>query len=253
MSVNDDAVTQAQDEISKRAAELEYSKEQSASHDVTFTWKAPSKSIKGKEDTEGFVIDAFLVESYSFTNSVTDIPVEEGSTISDHVVEEQDVVSIKAFIGNAEFIVADSIDSISKEPPDRMARVLRSYKELLRLKRTKEVCTVTTGLDVYTDMIITSLNIDRDVETGANLPFSMEFKRIKIVKSETVAINAGAGVPTPGSGGAADQVAGTANMGTASTKEPEVNQYKEAWKREVARGDVTKADYLREWKTEYPN
>jgi hypothetical protein len=227
--------------------------ERDANKEVVFTWKAPTKSIQGKEDSEGFVIDAFLVESYSFTNSVTDIPVEEGSTISDHVVEEQDVVSIKAFIGNAEFIVADSSDSISKEPPDRMARVLKSYKELLRLKRTKEVCTVTTGLDVYTDMIITSLNIDRAVETGANLPFSMEFKRIKIVKSETVAINAGAGAPTPGSGGAADQAAGTANEGTASTKEPEVNQEKEAWKREVARGATTNADYTRRWGTVYPN
>jgi hypothetical protein len=200
-----------------------------SSHDVVFTWKAPEKSIKGKDDTEGFVIDAFMVESYSFTNTVTDIPIEEGSTISDHVVEEQDVVSIQAFIGNAEFIAADSSDSISKDPPDQMARVLKSYKELLRLKRTKEVCTLTTGLDVYTDMIITSFNIDRDVETGANLPFSMEFKRIKIVKSETVAVNAGA--PAPGNGGASDQVAGTTNEGTASTKEPDVNQEKEAWKR----------------------
>jgi hypothetical protein len=251
MSVNDDAVTQAQDEISKRAAELEYSKERSASHDVTFTWKAPKKSIKGKDDSEGFVIDAFMVESYSFTNSVTDIPVEEGSTISDHVVEDQDVVSIQAFIGNAEFVPAAGSDSIPKEAGDRMARIMKSYKELLRLKRTKEVCTLTTGLDVYTDMIITSFNIDRDVETGANLPFSMEFKHIKIVKSETVAINAGA--PAPGSGGAADQAAGTANMGTASTKEPTVNQYKEAWKREVARGGITEAAYLRAWNTEYPN
>jgi hypothetical protein len=59
-----------------------------AGKDVVFTWKAPKKSIKGKDDTEGFVIDAFMVESYSFTNTVTDIPVEEGSTVSDHVVED---------------------------------------------------------------------------------------------------------------------------------------------------------------------
>jgi hypothetical protein len=222
-----------------------------SSHDVVFTWKAPEKSIKGKDDTEGFVIDAFMVESYSFTNTVTDIQVEEGSTISDHVVEGQDVVSIQAFIGNAEFIAADSSDAIPREAGDKMARILKSYKELLRLKRTKEVCTLTTGLDVYEDMIITSFSIDRDVETGANLPFSMEFKRIKIVKSETVAINAG--TPAPGSGGASDQLAGTINEGTVSTKEPEVNQYKEAWKREVARGAISKAYYFREWHTEYPN
>jgi hypothetical protein len=221
-----------------------------AGNDVVFTWKAPSKKIKGKEDSEAFIIDCFMVESYSFTNTVTDIPVEEGSTISDHVVEDQDVVRIQAFIGNAEYVPADSSDAIPKEAPDRMDRVLKSYHELLRLKRTKEVVELTTGLDVYTDMIITSFTIDRDVETGANLPFSMEFKRIKIAKSETVAISAGS-PPPPGSGAGSDQVAGTANEGTASTQKPEVNQNKEAWKRNVKQGKKTREEYFREW-GEYP-
>jgi hypothetical protein len=121
---------------------------------------------------------------------------------------------------------------------------------LLRLKRTKKEVELTTGLGVYTDMIITAFNIDRDVETGANLPFSMEFKKIKIVKSQTVEISA-ASPPPPGSGDGADQAASTTNEGTASTQQPEVNQNKEAWKRNVAQGKKTREEYFREW-GEYP-
>jgi hypothetical protein len=52
MSVNDIAVNQSQEEIKKWAAELEreFVKDRSSSNDVVFTWKAPQKSIKGKED-----------------------------------------------------------------------------------------------------------------------------------------------------------------------------------------------------------
>jgi hypothetical protein len=34
---------------------------------------------------------------------MTNLPVEEGSNISDHVVEEPDTIDIEAFIGAAKF------------------------------------------------------------------------------------------------------------------------------------------------------
>jgi hypothetical protein len=197
------------------------------------------------------VIDAFLAEHYSFSNQVTDIPVEEGSTISDHIVEDQDVISVEAFIGNAAFetVVQDgnSLDSVS--PPEKGARIRQAYQELLRLKRAKEKLDVVMGLDTFTDMVITSLVIDRDVENGADLPFSMEFKRIKIVKSDTTAINGTS--PTA----ASDQVAGTANEGTAATEQPEESQSKEEWRRRVRMEGETRqilADYQRRWGVPYP-
>ena len=41
--------------------------------EITFNYQIPPKSIGG------FAIDAFISERYSFTNSVTDIPMEDGS------------------------------------------------------------------------------------------------------------------------------------------------------------------------------
>ena len=51
---------------------------------LNFTYPIREKSIGG------FVIDAFLVESYNYENRVTNLTVEDGSIISENVVEEPD-------------------------------------------------------------------------------------------------------------------------------------------------------------------
>jgi hypothetical protein len=67
--------------------------------EIAFQYQVPKKMIGT------FVVDAFLAEHYQFSNSVTDIPVEEGSNIADHIIEDQDVISVEAFIGNTAFDV----------------------------------------------------------------------------------------------------------------------------------------------------
>jgi hypothetical protein len=59
---------------------------------LSFTYRKTPKSIGG------FEIDVILSESYGFSNSVTDIPVEDGSNVNDHVVSESPDISIQAFI-----------------------------------------------------------------------------------------------------------------------------------------------------------
>jgi hypothetical protein len=194
---------------------------------VTFSYENADKSIGG------FVIDAALNESYSFTNSVTDIPVEEGVTISDHVVEQQDEVSITAFIGRTAFeVTSPSGLSVSNlRVPSTRNRIVMAHQELLRLKRERQPIALVLGLDVFDNMVITSYNIDRSVENGADLEFSMSFRRIKVIKSETTTINSslawqGDGV---GGSGAGDQVAGTTNAGKGATTAPAENTELRVW------------------------
>ena len=149
---------------------------------INFTYPIGAKSIGG------FEIDAFLVESYNYANHLTNLTVEEGSNISDHVIEEPDTIDIEAFIGQTKFETASppgaDIDLSTVEiPDDPKSRIRQAYHELLRLKRARQPVDVVTGLDTFTDMVITSFNISRDVETGADLTFSMSFQKIKTVKS----------------------------------------------------------------------
>jgi hypothetical protein len=96
-------------------------------------------------------------------------------------------------------------------------------------------------------MVITSFSISRDVETGADLPFSMSFQKIKTVKSEETQISVS---PSGGAGG--DQAAGTANVGNAGTNK--IDSDIEMWRQHYnASGGrhPTREDFFDQW-GEYP-
>lgn len=214
---------------------------------VTFIYNTPQKSIGG------FVIDAFLKENYSFKNKVTDIPIEEGSTISDHVIPEQDKISIEAFIGRTEFAVIDingNADEINF-PPSTQNRIKQNYKELKRLKESRQPLTLSLGLDIYKNMIITDFDIDRDAESGKDLPFSMSFTQVRIVKSETTTIN----ISTKNTQQTNDQITSQVNQGMSGTEKPKDSIAKQEWKRRVEMEgnspDILKL-YEKKWGVPYP-
>jgi hypothetical protein len=212
--------------------------------EIAFQYQVPKKMIGT------FVVDCFIVERYKFSKSVTDIPVEEGSNISDNIVEEPDVIHVEAFIGNTEFaVIVNDGNSISNlQAPDRMARVMQAYQALKKMVKEKKTVDVVLGLETFTGMAITKFDIDRDAETGANLPFTMEFKKLRIVHSDTTTINAS----TAKAGPAGDQTTSTANYGTAGTEQPQNNIAKEEWRFAVRMGSASKEDYQREFGVPYP-
>jgi hypothetical protein len=212
---------------------------------IAFQYEVPKKMIGT------FIVDAFLAEHYQFSNSVTDIPVEEGSNIADHIVEDQDTISVEAFIGNAVFevITVDGNSVSNLEAPDRMARVRQAYQELKKLTKSKKPLNVVLGLETFTGMAITTFAIDREAETGANLPFTMEFKKLKIVHSDTTQINASAKEAGP----SGDQTGATINAGPAGTEQPNNSQTKAEWRFQIEHGGpATPADYQREFGVPYP-
>ena len=213
--------------------------------EIAFQYQIPKKMIGT------FIVDAFIAEHYQFSNSVTDIPVEDGGNISDNIIEDQDVISVEAFIGNTAFevVTIDGNTVSDLEAPDRMARVQQKYQELKKLSKSKQLLDVVLGLETFTDMAITAFNIDRDVETGANLPFTMELKKIKIVKSDTTQINASNSEGGGGEGG------GTVDQGVAGTEQPRDSIAKEEWRFMVRQSGMSRqalADYQRKWGVPYP-
>jgi len=191
-----------------------------------------------------------ISESYSSSNSVTEFPVEDGSSVNDHVVSEANEISIQAFIGRAKFEVWESdIPETAEELPeeDPKARIKQAYYELKRLKEERQPLTIVLGLDVFENMVITSFDIDRNASTGADLPFSMGFKEIRIVRSETVTVNGS----TVGGG---DQFYSTANGGVTGTSgtNPQSNRMKEEWRQSVQSGMATREEYEEKWGVPYP-
>jgi hypothetical protein len=183
---------------------------------ITFTYPLNQKSIGG------FEIDAFVVEKYSFANKVTTQKVEGGASIT-HITEEPDTISIEAFIGNAKFeaYTGEMPDDLSAlEPADPKERIRYAYHELLRMKRERKPVALVTGLDTFTDMIITDFSIDRNAETGADLPFSMTFQNIKMIyEAAAAADTADTPANAAANAAAADTAAATANAGVTGKDE----------------------------------
>jgi hypothetical protein len=210
---------------------------------INITYQRTPKSIGG------FEIDAFISENYSFANRVTEFPVEDGSNYNDHVVSESAEISVQGFISKAKYEVWDgdipeTLDDLPVEDPK--ARIIQSYLELLRLKEERQPLTVILGLGTFPNMVISSFEIDRNVNTGADLPFNMNFKEVRIIKSETTTVNS--------STGGGDQTAGTAEGGTmaASSNNPQSNRMKEEWRQAVQSGLATPAEYMEKWGVPYP-
>lgn len=167
------------------------------------------KQAKGKIGE--LTIDATLSENHDFNNSVSQYPVEDGSSLSDNIRVNPDELTITGIISNT------PVDNISS-PSGALGAVAQGvfntvkgtpYKNegrsqvpnnlevalttLLRIsgrtvnggRTTPEIITVVTGLRVYTSAALSNLVFTRDPRTGSSLRFTGKFTIIKKVASET--------------------------------------------------------------------
>lgn len=118
------------------------------------------------------IIDAFLAEDHTRRSSTTSYPVEDGADISDHIRNEPLEINIRGMI----------------EAVDDGTNIIESFKSLNYLMDSKTLFSVITGLKVYENMHMNSLNINRTALNGGSLPFSARFSQVTKVQSQAVAI-----------------------------------------------------------------
>lgn len=117
-------------------------------------------------------IDVFSTEDHSRNSSITSYPVEDGSEITDHIRNEPTSLNVTGII--------ESIGDGSN--------ILDVFNQLNELIDSKETFSVITGLKVYENMFMSSLNISRNALNGGSLPISAKFTQIKKVQSQSVVI-----------------------------------------------------------------
>ena len=104
-------------------------------------------------------IDCVLSEDHSSEIEVTEIPIETGARITDHAYVLPKRVTLE---------VAD-------------VNAAATYNALVRLQESRAPFTVVTGLFVYTNMLIRSLNATRDKFTSKILQCTADLQEIIIV------------------------------------------------------------------------
>lgn len=134
-------------------------------------------------------------ELHERTSTVTEHPIEDGSTISDHVIVNPERVRLTGFVTDA-----------GTRDPERGA-TQAAFDSLDRASTEGQIVQVITGRKTYNDMILVSADLPR--ERPDSMQFSLEFMQLRLVTPEVVE-----GVLS------ADQV----DQGDADTLQPEIDE-----------------------------
>jgi hypothetical protein len=134
-------------------------------------------------------LDATMDESHEWTAEATSNPVEEGSPVTDHIIEQPDKLKLRG-------VVTDAPTVLSNTAADLIGSLVGSRSqdafELLRaIIKQREPVTVYTKHRIYPDMVLTSLNIPRTPTDGEAIEFTAEFIHLRKVATQIVDVPPG--------------------------------------------------------------
>lgn len=123
-----------------------------------------------------FFTDVTTNQSHDLKWVMTKSPIENGSTITDHVRKVPDVLSITGIISDTPLF-----------PPSPIVanRAQREFQKLLSFAEAREPVFVATSLKIYPNMIITSIGASRDADSGGAIPVSIMMEEIQISSART--------------------------------------------------------------------
>lgn len=120
----------------------------------------------------GLTFTVIVSESEKMTAKITDYPVEDGVTFSDHVILAPREVTVK---------VGQSVDTSETEPRDKL-------DQLRELMSKREPMELYTGKSYYPSMIITSISVNTDSSTETVLLASVTLREVTIAQTEAAAV-----------------------------------------------------------------
>lgn len=132
--------------------------------------------------------DASIREVYTHDADVTDHPVEDGANVSDHVRDLPDEIEISGWVSNHPIIAFGEFgQDFAIAGGDPTVRAEDFYRELRRIKSEGEPVRLVTSLDQFDEMVLKSIRVRRDKETGNIVDATIRLKQIVIATTETIA------------------------------------------------------------------
>lgn len=127
-----------------------------------------------------FVFDATINYSTTWDNEITSHPVESGSNISDHIINQSVIIDFEG-------IITDS--SINKDI-SAIGDSAAANSILYDMWRGRETFDLTVDNRKYSDMTFKSLNIPKDVSLSSTLKVTGQIQQINIVSNATTSVPA---------------------------------------------------------------
>lgn len=136
---------------------------------------------KNKLQIANIEVDVCVSESHETDCDITENPVESGAYISDHVQLKPARLTIEGLVSDTPI----SLFGLSQIGNDNRAR--KVYDQLLEIQYTAEPIDIITGLTQYSNMVLKTLTVPRNSETGKTLRFNAVFQEIIIIESSEIA------------------------------------------------------------------
>lgn len=149
--------------------------------------------------------DALIDSEEGYETDVPEYPTEKGFSVSDTIVLKADTLNMTLYVTDTPVTWRERTGS----GPGKTEGVVRRLKDLYFAKKILEV---TTTDCVYSNMVITSMNIKKSVEVGYAREIPIAFKKIEVTETATAEIPA-----SYGKSGKTAKAAGKASTTAAST------------------------------------
>lgn len=187
------AVTYLQDTRPKKAqqipASLFYREEGLGIH---FEDKAGSKAA-----LKYMPFNLFVSEKHNLKFRVSDHPLQDGTTVSDHVHKELQEVQIEGMFTNHPLRPLEEVNEVrfkdeyatSEVVPTVSNTALANFENLKRLAKKKTPVRLVCSLEIYPKMVITGIDYERDSKSGSSIRFTMTLREIEIVSLKNVTLD----------------------------------------------------------------
>lgn len=134
------------------------------------------KYAKGKV---GLVeLDVTLSENHTFNSRATNFPIETGGDITDHIINDPDILNLSGIVSDTPLGMFSFF-----------TRSIDAFNRLVEIHDRREPVTVVTGLKVYNNMVMTVLDVPRNIQTGQSLTFNITLQSIKFDSTAQLLIN----------------------------------------------------------------
>ena len=127
-------------------------------------------------------LDVTLDASLSHSMTVTEFPVEDGASISDHAQVMPARVTIRSIVSSTPLRV------FSFDPIVGDARPRAAFEVMTELQTNKERVRIVTDRKTYDDMMLTGLDTPIRKDTKHAFMFTASFREVRIVSSQVVTL-----------------------------------------------------------------
>lgn len=161
-------------------------------------------------DVGGIEIDAVTSENHRYNSLVTANPIEDGSNVSDHIVNLPVILEMEGRLTDTPFgflqslVAAAAVGALTTGLTGAQAAAgltqaaasallgesrpgisKTKFKLLVALQVARDTIKIVTGLQTYENMVVESLSAPRSSQDGKSIRFTATFKEILVAGDNT--------------------------------------------------------------------